>query len=83
MGGHEIFSLVGQKSGVCMFRIAYAREWEFKDFKDYSRKNGDLIELKVMVSESGVCNPNSDEPCIGTAPRDFPKDFGSSGNDEP
>lgn len=33
--GEEIFTLSVEGYGECMFRIAYARAWEFSSFEDY------------------------------------------------
>ena len=67
--GADVFTLTGKDAGaVCTFRIAYARSWEFTSFADYEEANGDLIEVPVMVIDSGACNPYSDSACLG----DFP-----------
>ena len=47
--GEEIFTLTAQKYGKCMFRLAYARSWEFIDFETHRRQNGYLIEIPISV----------------------------------
>ena len=53
VGGHEEFTLTGKNAGSsCVFRIAYARQWEFTNFEDVREANSDnLIEIPVKVLE--------------------------------
>ena len=47
--GEEIFTLKAEKYGKCVFRLAYARSWEFVDFETHRRQNGYLIEIPINV----------------------------------
>ena len=47
--GEEVFTLSAEKYGKCVFRLAYARSWEFVDFETHKRVNGYLIEIPINV----------------------------------
>ena len=47
--GEEVFTLSAEKYGKCVFRLAYARSWEFVDFETHKRENGYLIEIPINV----------------------------------
>ena len=47
--GEEVFTLKAEKYGKCVFRLAYARSWEFVDFETHRRQNGYLIEIPINV----------------------------------
>ena len=47
--GHKEFKLKAlDKEGRCIFRIALAKEWEFKSFEE--NNNANVIEIPLMVS---------------------------------
>ena len=47
--GEEVFTVRAEKYGKCVFRLAYARSWEFVDFESHRRENGYLIEIPINV----------------------------------
>ena len=47
--GEEVFTLKAEKYGKCVFRLAYARSWEFVDFETHRRQNGYLVEIPINV----------------------------------
>lgn len=48
-GGEEVFTLTAVGFGECDFRIAYARVWEFKTFRDHENSNGYTIKVPITV----------------------------------
>ena len=47
--GEEIFTLTAKGFGACVFRLAYARAWEFTTFEEYEEENGYMISIPVRV----------------------------------
>ena len=50
--GEEIFTLTALKFGNCDFRMAYARTWEWVDFRNHEKNNGYMIEIPITVLQS-------------------------------
>ena len=66
--GEEIFTLTAKRYGNCIFRIAYARSWEFVDFEDHINQNGYVIEIPIRVKNVvPQGNDNTDTSSGGAA----------------
>ena len=62
--GEEIFTLTAKKYGSCTFRIAYARSWEWVDFRNHENNDGYMLEIPIRVlqgSSSGSSGSGSND----------------------
>ena len=54
--GEEIFTLTAKGFGTCLFRLAYARAWDFTTFEEFAEQNGYMISIPIRVLKEDEMN---------------------------
>ena len=62
--GEEVFTITAEDYGQCVFRIAYARAWEFSGFEEYEQQNGYIITIPIrVIKETDNAGQNKQSGC--------------------